>query len=95
MPPTSKNRQKVEVFDVYEANRADKRASATSTRQVIKDLKATQDQTTETTGDFPRPTWGRGGQRRPKSLHGTGILHTRGVPTTAHTGATAYPYVAG
>lgn len=95
MTKTTSKRQKIEVFDVYEANRADKRASATSTRQVIKDLKATQDQTTETTGDFPRPTWGRGGQRRPKSLHGTGILHTRGVPTTAHTGATAYPYVAG
>lgn len=95
MSPTSKNRQKIEVFDFYGASRTAKRASITSTRQVIKDLKTAQSTTTETTGDFPRRTWGRGGQRRPRSLQGTGILRTRGVPTTAHTGATAYPYVAG
>lgn len=95
MPPTSKNRQKVEVFDFYEANRASKQSSIKSTRQILKDLKAAQEADTETTSDFPQRCWGRGGQRRRRSLHGTATLRLQGVPTTAHTGATAYPYVAG
>lgn len=87
--------QKVEVFDFYDANRVQKRASIKSTRQILKDLKAARPGQTKTAGEFPRRSWGTGGQPRPKSLHGTGMLRMRGVPTTAHTGATAYPYVAG
>ncbi|MGW9550880.1 conjugal transfer protein TraC [Citricoccus zhacaiensis] len=91
----SQNWQKIEVFDFYDANRSQKRASIKSARQVIKDLEASQSDGSETTGQFPRREWCRGGEGRAKSLQGTSILRTRGVPTTAHTGATAYPYVAG
>ncbi|WP_246858598.1 conjugal transfer protein TraC [Citricoccus sp. SGAir0253] len=91
----NQHRHRVEVFDFYEANRAGRRAAITSVRQVLKDLKAAQHQSTQAPTEFPKRAWGPGGERRPKSLHGTGMLRTRGVPTTAHTGATAYPYVAG
>lgn len=88
-------RQNVGVIDFYEANRAGKRASVKLTRQILKGYKTQRPDRDEQATGFPERSWGRGGQRRPKSLYGTQMLRMRGVPTTAHTAATAYPYVAG
>ena len=44
---------------------------------------------------FPAREWGAGGENRPRSGRGLTDLKVNGVPTTAHTAATAFPWVAG
>lgn len=45
--------------------------------------------------ELPTRQWGRGGNPAPAKGWGFGDFKKKGLPTTAHTAATAYPFVAG
>ena len=94
---------RVGVFDVELEDTGDDRKTrveqSRQARRVRKDalaglMRASKGQGREDPG-FPRQSWGPGGEKRPRSLHGLRPLKLSGVNTTAHTAATAYPFVAG
>lgn len=84
------------VFDVYEGDRKSRRkARAIQRRQ----RKAYEQQRKVSAVDdaepMPTPTSSKSGQRRHHALRWVENLELRGIPTTTHTAATAYPFVAG
>jgi len=86
----------VELFDVYEEDRKTRRQAKAVRRKQHKIHKQRVRASRRTEIEpMPSPTWGSGGQNRPQSLRGAVRLKVRGIPTTTHTAATAYPYVAG
>lgn len=64
------------------------------TQQAASRLRASQ-QKDDTQEDVPAPELGKGGARGRNRLHGLRNAGVAGIPSTAHTAATAFPYVAG
>lgn len=93
---------RVGVFDVDLDEGQGRRARTQRARQVrqarkdaLAAVKATEAGPGGEERGWPRRSWGAGGQRRSRSLHGLRALQLHGVRTTAHTAASAYPYVSG
>lgn len=86
----------VRTFDVEPKNRRWRRrwSRAAVARRAGRRLRNEQESTTETVA-VPAREYSSGGQRGRNRLHGLTDAAIQGVPSTAHTSATAFPYVAG
>jgi len=88
-------RQNAGVFDFYDLEKKPRKERRKELRRLERNLRKTRDEDEEDIGLFPVRKWGRGGSRRAKSARGLRNIRVKGVRTTTHTAATAYPYVAG
>lgn len=92
----STKHQTTTSFGFTENTRAARRELVKQTRTALKQrAEAKKADANDDEFGLPKQAWAAGGEARPKSLRGTRPLVVRGIPTTAHTAATAYPYVAG
>lgn len=101
MKKAGRNQNQVELFDFVPETMERGRAKKSHWRQVrraraqaLAAVRAGQNRGEDELA-FPPRSFGPGGERRAKSLHGLKTLKITGVDTTAHAAATGYPFVAG
>src|SRR5699024_1607947 len=84
------------VFDFVEPlSREDKKARRKQQRHIRRQLRRNADDESQHLGDFPVRRWGYGGPTRKNAGRAMGNIKVKGIRTTTHTAATAYPYVSG
>ncbi|NWN87277.1 MAG: conjugal transfer protein TraC [Micrococcaceae bacterium] len=84
------------VFDFGTSDtRKDHKARRKEIRQLQRQLRRIKDDESQELGDFPVRQWGYGGPARKRSARGMGNIKLKGIRTTTHTAATAYPFVSG
>src|SRR5699024_1911434 len=84
------------VFDFVEPlSREDKKARRKQQRQIRRQLRRNADDESQHLGDFPVRRWGYGSPTRKNAGRAIGNIKVKGIRTTTHTAATAYPYVSG
>lgn len=92
---TPKPRRVRRAFEFHRNSRKDAKAARREKKQVFEDLAARTHQIEQELERYPGRAWPKGGHRRATSGHGMKKLRVRGASVTAHTAATAFPFVAG